>query len=183
MRYDIKNLNIWAEKPDSRQKRDAELSCDIEELRLPTRPYNGLRRAGCNTIADLVRLMEDEEGTGLRKLRNLGAKSEEQIIAALKEFREQYGGQSSGQVTAAPETGKGPGRTFSKDAPPVIRRKDMSCDRSLWDSSIEDYHLSNYALTRLKEHGINCVKDIYATDPKNEPGWHAVRELLEKIPI
>jgi len=33
----------------------------------------------------------------------------------------------------------------------------------------------------LKQHGINFVKDLYANNPKNEPGWYAVRELFEKI--
>ena len=174
-------MNSWAEKPNSQKKREAELSCDITELNLTPRPYNCLRRAGCNTIADLLRLMEDEEGTGLRKLRNLGTKSEAQILQALQEFREQCGELESWQTEQSTDAVKGIGRTFSKDEPPVIRRKDMARDRSIWDSAIEDYHLSNYALSGLKQHGINCVKDLYATNPKDEPGWYAVRELFEKI--
>ncbi len=175
-------MNIWKEKPDDRRKQETELNCcDITELNLSPRPYNCLRRAGCNTIADLLRLMEDEEGTGLRKLRNLGTKSEAQILQALQEFREQCGGLANRQTMQPVDAGKGIGRTFSKDDPPVIRRRDVSRDRSIWDSSIEEYHLSNYALNGLKQHGINYVKDLYATNPKDEPGWYAVRELFEKI--
>jgi len=41
----------------------------------------------------------------------------------------------------------------------------------------------DYAFTRLKQKGINQVKDLYATNPKQEPGWYAVRELFGKIPV
>ena len=51
-----------------------------------------------------------------------------------------------------------------------------------WDTEIEAFHLSDYALTRLKQKGVNKVKDLYATNPKEEPGWYAVRELFNKIP-
>ena len=181
MLYDIKNLNIWKENRNSQRKREAELNCDITELNLAQRPYNCLRRAGCNTIADLLRLMEDDEGTGLRKLRNLGLKSEAQILEALQEFREQYGELGNRQTGQPVGVGKGIGRTCFKDEPLVIRRKDMARDGSIWDASIEDYHLSNYALNGLKQNGINYVKDLYANNPQNEQGWYAVRELFEKI--
>ena len=183
MHYDIKNLNIWAEKPDGLQNQETEFNCDIEELRLPTRPYNALRRAGCNKIADLLQLMEDEKGTGFRNLRNLGATSEAQILAALQEFREQHGTRCRTQTNAQADAGKNLSKLVAPDGSQVIRRKDMRLNRNIWDSSIEDYHLSDYALNGLKEHGINCVKDLYATDPKNEPGWYAVRELFEKLPV
>ena len=167
-------MNIWAEEPNNQQKRDAELKNDINELNLSQRPYNCLKRAGCNTIGDVIKLIEDEEGIGLRKLRNLGTKSEAEILERIQEYKEQYKTQSP---ICRCESG-----SFLKDTSPVIRRKDVSLNRNIWDSSIEEYHLSNYALSRLKQHGINCVKDLYATDPKNEPGWYAVRELFEKIP-
>ena len=51
-----------------------------------------------------------------------------------------------------------------------------------WDTEIEAFHLSDYALSRLKQKGVNKVKDLYATNPKEEPGWYAVRELFKKIP-
>ena len=51
-----------------------------------------------------------------------------------------------------------------------------------WDTEIEAFYLSNSALTRLKQDGINHIRDLYVTNLKQEPGWYAVRELFEKIP-
>ena len=54
--------------------------------------------------------------------------------------------------------------------------------KKIWDSEIEEFNLSNFAFTKLKACGVNKVGDLYATNPKMEPGWYAVRELFEKIP-
>ncbi|MBR6006511.1 MAG: DNA-directed RNA polymerase subunit alpha, partial [Clostridia bacterium] len=47
----------------------------IEELDLSVRPYNCLKRAGINTIAELIERDEDE----MMKVRNLGKKSLEEV--------------------------------------------------------------------------------------------------------
>ena len=162
-------MNIWAEKPEQKPSIETQFSCEISELNLSPRSFNCLRRAGCNTIGDIIKIIENDENA-LRNIRNLGARSEAEILARIREFEL--------QVQSQPQLEK----TRSSSLP-IKKRRDVYTDKEIWDSSIEKFHLSNYALNGLKQHGINCVKDIYATDPKNEPGWYAVRELLEKIPI
>ena len=163
-------MNIWKEQPQQKPGIEAQLDCDISELNLKQRSFNCLRRVGCNTIGDVIRLIENSEN-GLRHIRNLGALSEAEILEKINEY--------VSQVKSQPQSIK----TKPVSSLPIKKRRDVYTDKEIWDSSIEEFHLSNYALTRLKQHGINRVKDIYATDPKNEPGWYAVRELLEKIPI
>ena len=46
---------------------------------------------------------------------------------------------------------------------------------------IEQFHLSEPALSRLKKDGVHRVRDLYEADLRQEPGWYAVRELFEKI--
>lgn len=48
--------------------------------------------------------------------------------------------------------------------------------------NLRSVQLSNYSLQRLSACGIKQIRDLYATNPKKEPGWYAVRELFEKIP-
>ncbi len=163
-------MNIWKEQPQQKPSIEAQLDCDISELNLKQRSFNCLRRVGCNTIGDIIRLIENSEN-GLRHIRNLGAISEAEILEKINEY--------VSQVKSQPQSIK----TKPVSSLLIKKRKDVYTDKEIWDSSIEEFHLSNYALTGLKQHGINRVKDIYATDPKNEPGWYAVRELLEKIPI
>ena len=159
--YDIQKLNIWkAEKVDNTN--DEPFSAlNITELNLGTRSFNALKRANCNTVQDILNLM-GEEGEGLRKIRNLGSRSEKEIIEKLQELKETY------KASARPTVNKQP--TIIKPA------------KKIWDRKIEEFQLSNYALTRLKSCGIQKVGDLYATNPKQEPGWYAVRELFGKIP-
>ncbi len=51
----------------------------IEELDLSVRSFNCLKRAGINTVEDLINKSEDE----MMKVRNLGKKSLEEVIAKL----------------------------------------------------------------------------------------------------
>lgn len=53
----------------------------IDELEISVRAYNALRRVGINTIDDLCKLTEAE----LRKIKNLGKVSAEEVITALTE--------------------------------------------------------------------------------------------------
>lgn len=53
----------------------------VNELDLSQRSYNCLMRAGVNNCADLCRYSEEE----LMKIRNLGKKSADEIIAKMKE--------------------------------------------------------------------------------------------------
>ena len=58
---------------------DKVLEMTIEELDLSVRSFNCLKRAGINTVEDLVSKSEDE----MMKVRNLGRKSLEEVMAKL----------------------------------------------------------------------------------------------------
>ena len=51
----------------------------IEELDLSVRSFNCLKRANINTVEDLISKTEEE----MMKVRNLGRKSEEEIVNKL----------------------------------------------------------------------------------------------------
>jgi hypothetical protein len=58
------------------------LETPLEAMGLSGRSYNCLRRAGKDTLGDIVEMYEHE----LAKVRNLGRKSYEEVIAKLKEY-------------------------------------------------------------------------------------------------
>ena len=58
------------------------LDMGIEDLNLSVRAYNGLKRAGVNTLEDLTQKTEED----MSKMRNLGSKSLEEVEFKLKEF-------------------------------------------------------------------------------------------------
>ena len=60
-------------------KKEKVLEMTIEELDLSVRSFNCLKRAGINTVEDLVSKSEDE----MMKVRNLGRKSLEEVMAKL----------------------------------------------------------------------------------------------------
>ena len=60
-------------------QRDKVLEMTIEELDLSVRSFNCLKRANINTVEDLISKTEDE----MMKVRNLGRKSEEEIVNKL----------------------------------------------------------------------------------------------------
>ena len=61
------------------QGREKALEMTIEELDLSVRSFNCLKRAGINTVEDLINKSEDE----MMKVRNLGRKSLEEVMAKL----------------------------------------------------------------------------------------------------
>ena len=61
-------------------------SSGIDNLDLGVRSYNSLKRAGYNTIGDVVTALH--EGKNLKTIRNCGAKSVEEIMEKL--FMMQY---------------------------------------------------------------------------------------------
>lgn len=75
---DAKNAEIMIEKEESRQEKVLETT--IEELDLSVRSYNCLKRAGINTVQDLTTRSEND----MMKVRNLGRKSLEEVIAKLE---------------------------------------------------------------------------------------------------
>ncbi len=159
-------MNIWKKETEKKEISSEFLRIEVAELNLSVRSYNCLKRAGCNTIGDILALTDEDEN-GLRKIRNLGKRSEEEIIERIRQFREEY-----------KETGDaGPGNSGAG------KRVLIKPAKKWWAMEIESFHLSQHALTKLKQKGIHYVGDLYATNPKQEPGWYAVRELFEKIPI
>ena len=161
----IKSMSIWKEEPGPGRTESELLDTDITALNLSVRSFNCLKRVGLDTVGDvLARIAEDENG--LRKIRNLGSRSEREILDSIQKYREELAKSGS-----SAHYRNQPKRTV------IIKPA-----KKWWDTEIEAFHLSNYALTRLKKNGIHIVRDLYATNPKQEPGWYAVRELFEKIP-
>ena len=181
-------MNIWRQdqRAADRDKRGSELrDIKLEELNLSVRSFNSLKRAECNTVGDILDAM-DEDGEGLRKFRNLGVRSEkeikEKLEVLLKEHRCGSYRQSAGK-TGAGAAGQYDNNAMGESDPntqPGIRIV-LRPARNLWAREIGEFHLSNYAESRLRSSGVNKVGDLYATHPKSEPGWYAVRELFRKI--
>jgi len=73
-----KNTQVMIEKEETKKERVLEMP--IEELELSVRSYNCLKRAGIFTVEDLTNKTESH----LMKVRNLGKKSLEEVIAKVK---------------------------------------------------------------------------------------------------
>lgn len=157
----INSLNIWKIEEKTNNTNEVFLNTDIADLNLSVRSFNCLKRAQCNTIQDVLDCM-GEDGLGLRKIRNLGDRSETEIKQKIQEYQE--------------SCSKFQGQAASKKVTIIKPAK------KIWDREIDEFSLSNYSKSRLNACGIRKIKDLYATNPKQEPGWYAVRELFEKIP-
>lgn len=72
------HLEIMVEKGDGERDRLREMT--IEELDLSVRSYNCLKRAGINTVAELIEKTDEE----MIKVRNLGKKSLEEVKQKLE---------------------------------------------------------------------------------------------------
>ncbi len=71
---------VIVEKEEDDSVKVLELS--IDELELSVRSYNCLKRAGINTVEELTNKTADD----MMKVRNLGRKSLEEVLAKLKEL-------------------------------------------------------------------------------------------------
>ena len=116
----------------------------------------------------------DEEGNGLRRIRNLGERSEMEIKGKLEELRLR-------RISGSGETDPAGEHHSSAETEADGIRIVLRLPRILWEKEIGEFHLSHYAEDRLRDCGISRVSDLYATHPKREPGWYAVRELFRKI--
>ena len=75
-----RTAEIMSEKENDEKEKALEMN--IDELELSVRSYNCLKRAGINTVEELCsRTPED-----MMKVRNLGRKSLEEVLAKLKEL-------------------------------------------------------------------------------------------------
>ena len=75
-----KTAEVMIEKEDDEKEKVLEMS--IDELELSVRSYNCLKRAGINTVEELTNRTSDD----MMKVRNLGRKSLEEVLAKLKEL-------------------------------------------------------------------------------------------------
>ncbi len=76
----VNDVEIMVEKEE--EQKDKILEMTIEELDLSVRSYNCLKRAGINTVEELVQRNEED----MMKVRNLGKKSLEEVINKLDEL-------------------------------------------------------------------------------------------------
>lgn len=76
----ISGMDILVSRSEDRQQKVLEMS--VEEMDLSVRSYNCLKRAGIHTVADLTRKTEED----MLKVRNLGRKSLDEVIAKLRNF-------------------------------------------------------------------------------------------------
>ncbi len=72
--------SIMSERCDNEKEKVLDLT--IDELDLSVRSFNCLKRAGINTVEDLIGKTEED----MMKVRNLGRKSLEEVIAKLNSF-------------------------------------------------------------------------------------------------
>ena len=80
----FKTKDIMVEKEDNKKNKVLELT--IEELDLSVRSFNCLKRAGINTVEDLVSKSEGE----MMRVRNLGKKSLEEVVSKLNSLGFQF---------------------------------------------------------------------------------------------
>ena len=78
---EIANMaDVMVEKTDDEKEKVLEMN--IDELELSVRSYNCLKRAGINTVEELTNKTSED----MMKVRNLGRKSLEEVLAKLKEL-------------------------------------------------------------------------------------------------
>jgi len=75
-----KTVDVMIEKEDNEKEKVLEMN--IDELELSVRSYNCLKRAGINTVEELCNRTPED----MMKVRNLGRKSLEEVLAKLKEL-------------------------------------------------------------------------------------------------
>ena len=74
---EAKNIDIMVEREETKKEKVLEMT--IEELEMSVRSFNCLKRAGIDTVEDLINRTEED----MIKVRNLGKKSLEEVIQKL----------------------------------------------------------------------------------------------------
>ena len=80
MSDNAKTIEVMTETEDDEKEKVMEMN--IDELELSVRSYNCLKRAGINTVEELCNKTQED----MMKVRNLGRKSLEEVLAKLKEL-------------------------------------------------------------------------------------------------
>ena len=85
---EARKAEIMVEREETKKEKVLEMT--IEELDLSVRSFNCLKRAGINTVEDLISKSEEE----MMKVRNLGRKSLEEVVGKITslglEFSKEY---------------------------------------------------------------------------------------------
>ncbi len=76
----VNDVEIMVEKEEDQKEKVLEMT--VEELDLSVRSYNCLKRAGINTVDELIQRTEED----MMKVRNLGKKSLEEVQSKLAEL-------------------------------------------------------------------------------------------------
>ena len=71
---------VW--KGDTNENKEKILNMTIEDLDLSVRSFNCLKRAGINTVYDLINKSPED----MMRVRNLGKKSLEEVVVKLESF-------------------------------------------------------------------------------------------------
>jgi DNA-directed RNA polymerase len=71
---------LMVDKPEDEKGKVMEMN--IDELELSVRSYNCLKRAGINTVSELTSKTPED----MMKVRNLGRKSLEEVLAKLRDL-------------------------------------------------------------------------------------------------
>lgn len=118
-------INIKEEEKAKEQKmiNGTDNDIDIEEFEFSIRTHNCLRRAGINTLNDLMALSKED----IMRIRNLGRKQAEEIFSMLEEKRVKIG-----------ET--------DKDSPVVEETKEQTSDKVYNKSEIEEIKVKKMEL-------------------------------------
>lgn len=77
---DAKSVDVMVESVTDEKEKVLEMN--IDELELSVRSYNCLKRAGINTVEELINKTPED----MMKVRNLGRKSLDEVLAKLKEL-------------------------------------------------------------------------------------------------
>ena len=75
-----RKVEVMSEKKSDEKEKVLEMN--IDELELSVRSYNCLKRAGINTVSELCSKSSED----MMKVRNLGRKSLEEVLAKLNEL-------------------------------------------------------------------------------------------------
>ena len=125
----------------------------IEDLELSVRSFNCLKRSNIATVGDLVNKSEDD----MMKVKNLGKKSLDEVIAKLHELG----------LDLKEET---------KNTQVMIEKEENKKEKVL-EMSIEELELSVRSFNCLKRAGIATVEDL---TNKSETDMLKVRNLGKK---
>ena len=157
---EIGKLNIWKKEERDLDSLEGLRAVDISEMNLSVRSFNCLKRANCNKVGDILDIMEEDEN-GLRKIRNLGTRSEKEIKEMLEKLKKEY--------AYHPAPADKPRQRLAKPSYKAL------------DRPISDFRISSRSRNQLKTAGVCYVRDLYSENLQQEPGWYAVRELFEVI--